>query len=313
MAWIESGTGRQAVAIEATTGWRWIARELQARVVEVRLTDAGQASACRGAEAPRPTGSTLAGWWCCWPARCCPAHGWHRRTFSGCVTRRGCARRDGRSHPLGAAAARGARSRGLAVLARIAVDERGGGGSRRSGCTRRPRPDRHDACRDGAGRDRSPHRLRLHQMAKTTRACGRAADLRDRADPRATILAEIGDANGSAAPARSSAPPAWTRSSASRPTSTAAASSPSRARRTCAGRSSRPLNTRAARPAPTTSSTSATTAMPAPTPPPPHRPQDRQARLPRLARARRHQRLPGQRPQGRPPSRMTTGRGEPCS
>ena len=44
-----SGTGRlDAVAIEATTGWRWVARELQERGIEVRLTDPGQASALQG-------------------------------------------------------------------------------------------------------------------------------------------------------------------------------------------------------------------------------------------------------------------------
>src|SRR4051812_26533049 len=37
-----------AVAIEATTGWRWVARELQARGFEVRLVDPGRASALRG-------------------------------------------------------------------------------------------------------------------------------------------------------------------------------------------------------------------------------------------------------------------------
>jgi transposase len=37
-----------AVALEATTGWRWVARELQARGFEVRLVDPGRASALRG-------------------------------------------------------------------------------------------------------------------------------------------------------------------------------------------------------------------------------------------------------------------------
>jgi transposase len=42
--------GRQleAVAIEATSGWRWVARELQAAGLEVRLADPGQASALQG-------------------------------------------------------------------------------------------------------------------------------------------------------------------------------------------------------------------------------------------------------------------------
>ena len=46
VAWAEKWDGKlDAVAIEATTGWRWVARELQTRGIEVHLTDAGQASA----------------------------------------------------------------------------------------------------------------------------------------------------------------------------------------------------------------------------------------------------------------------------
>ncbi len=37
-----------AVAIEATTGWRWVARELQAQGFEVHLVDPGRASALQG-------------------------------------------------------------------------------------------------------------------------------------------------------------------------------------------------------------------------------------------------------------------------
>jgi transposase len=37
-----------AVAIEATRGWRWVARDLQARGFEVHLVDPGRASALRG-------------------------------------------------------------------------------------------------------------------------------------------------------------------------------------------------------------------------------------------------------------------------
>src|SRR4051812_29688690 len=36
-----------AVAIEATIGWRWVARELQAHGFEVHLVDSGRASALR--------------------------------------------------------------------------------------------------------------------------------------------------------------------------------------------------------------------------------------------------------------------------
>jgi transposase len=49
VAWVEKYDGElDVVAIEATTGWRWVARELQARGIEVQLTDPGQASALQG-------------------------------------------------------------------------------------------------------------------------------------------------------------------------------------------------------------------------------------------------------------------------
>ncbi len=49
VAWLERWDGRlDAVALEATTGWRWVARELQSRGIAVQLTDAGQASALQG-------------------------------------------------------------------------------------------------------------------------------------------------------------------------------------------------------------------------------------------------------------------------
>src|SRR6266498_2837306 len=37
-----------AVAVESTTGWRWVARELELRGFEVRLVDPGRASALQG-------------------------------------------------------------------------------------------------------------------------------------------------------------------------------------------------------------------------------------------------------------------------
>src|SRR4051795_1173446 len=49
VTWIAKWHGQiTVVALEATTGWRWVARELQARGIEVRLTDPGQASALQG-------------------------------------------------------------------------------------------------------------------------------------------------------------------------------------------------------------------------------------------------------------------------
>ncbi|MDQ3609358.1 MAG: IS110 family transposase [Actinomycetota bacterium] len=49
VGWLAKWEGKlEAVALEATTGWRWVARELQARGIAVALTDAGQASALQG-------------------------------------------------------------------------------------------------------------------------------------------------------------------------------------------------------------------------------------------------------------------------
>jgi transposase len=47
--WAMRWRGRvRAVAIEATTGWRWVARELEAAGFDVRLVDPGQAKALQG-------------------------------------------------------------------------------------------------------------------------------------------------------------------------------------------------------------------------------------------------------------------------
>src|SRR4051794_26101112 len=63
VAWIEAcAGGLDVVAIEATTGWRWVARELQGRGIDVRLTDPGQASALQGAR-KRPKTDRLDARW----------------------------------------------------------------------------------------------------------------------------------------------------------------------------------------------------------------------------------------------------------
>lgn len=62
-SWADRWDGKiDAVAIEATTGWRWVARELQARGVAVLLTDAGQASALQG-NRKRPKNDRLDARW----------------------------------------------------------------------------------------------------------------------------------------------------------------------------------------------------------------------------------------------------------
>jgi transposase len=63
IAWVGKWAGRlDAVAIEATTGWRWVARELQARGIDVRLADPGQASSLQGAR-KRPKNDRLDARW----------------------------------------------------------------------------------------------------------------------------------------------------------------------------------------------------------------------------------------------------------
>ncbi len=51
-----------AVAIEATTGWRWVARELVAAGLEVRLVDPGQAKALQGRKKRAKTDRLDARW-----------------------------------------------------------------------------------------------------------------------------------------------------------------------------------------------------------------------------------------------------------
>lgn len=58
-----------AVVIEATTGWRWVARELQAAGFEVRLADPGQAKALRGKKRKAKTDRLDARWLCLLLAR----------------------------------------------------------------------------------------------------------------------------------------------------------------------------------------------------------------------------------------------------
>src|SRR3954462_3291025 len=63
VAWIEaSDGGLDVVAIEATTGWRWFARERQGRGIDGGLTDPGQASALQGAR-KRPKNDRLDARW----------------------------------------------------------------------------------------------------------------------------------------------------------------------------------------------------------------------------------------------------------
>src|SRR3954453_12161141 len=78
-----------AVAIEATTGWRWVARELQARGFEVHLVDPGRASALRGRRRQPKTDRLDARWLALLLARdllSSARPGCHQRRSSGCAT-----------------------------------------------------------------------------------------------------------------------------------------------------------------------------------------------------------------------------------
>src|SRR5262245_55866693 len=61
--WATRWAGKlEAVALEATTGWRWVWRELSARGFEVRLCDPGQAQALRGSKRRPKTDRLDAAW-----------------------------------------------------------------------------------------------------------------------------------------------------------------------------------------------------------------------------------------------------------
>lgn len=157
VAWIEKWDGKlDVVAIEATTGWRWVTRELQARGIEVRLTDPGQASALQGNRKRPKTDRLDARWLVMLLARELLPDAWAppedivpaRQDPTTQIA-------DRRPHPLGAAPARTARPRGLAMFARVVVnDQRSALGRRDLPASQRPRPDQRHARRDGDTRAR---------------------------------------------------------------------------------------------------------------------------------------------------------------
>jgi|1186.fasta_scaffold145524_2 transposase len=62
-AWMERYRGRlEAVALEATSGWRWLARELQGAGFQVRLCDPGQTRALQGNKRRAKTDRLDADW-----------------------------------------------------------------------------------------------------------------------------------------------------------------------------------------------------------------------------------------------------------
>jgi transposase len=318
VAWIERCSGAlDVVAIEATTGWRWVARELRAHGIEVRLTDPGQASALQGNRKRAKTDRLDARWLVLLLARELLPDAWLppediQRLRDQTRLRK---------------ALTDDHTRWAQRLHALLVHE-GWPCSRGSLLTDKGR-------RWVAGIRLHPTaRAQIDTMLAVMATLSHEIDLIDcglgrqaKIDPRLRELQQIygigptsrapswprsATRPGSAARARSSAPPALTPSSGSRPTSAVADTSPSRERPICAGRSSRPPNTRAARPAPTTSSTAATTATPAQTrPPSPSRARSASAPSTSCAPSRPPAPEHGRRARGRrPPNRMTVGRGE---
>jgi len=75
--WAREWQGRLvAVAIEATTGWRWVARELQALGFDVRLADPAQARARAGRRRQAKTDRLDARWLCVLLARSLLPEAW---------------------------------------------------------------------------------------------------------------------------------------------------------------------------------------------------------------------------------------------
>ncbi len=115
-----------AVAIEATSGWRWVWRELSALGFEVELAEPAQTRALRGKKRKAKNDRLDARWLALLlakemlPALVDPARGHPAASRPDPAA----ASAPPRPHRLGTAAARAARARGLALLAQpVALDE----------------------------------------------------------------------------------------------------------------------------------------------------------------------------------------------
>jgi Transposase len=139
--WAMQWQGRlAAVAIEATTGWRWVVRVLEQHGVEVHLVDPGRASALRGRRRQPKTDRLDARWLALLLARellseceaCC-----RRRGSSGCATGHDCGRRSPVIGPAGRSGCmRCSRTRAGPARAGGSSPRRAVAGSRRSSSTR---------------------------------------------------------------------------------------------------------------------------------------------------------------------------------
>src|SRR6266540_6679388 len=260
--WAEPWRGRvAAVAIEATTGWRWVWRELGARGFEVRLAEPVQTRALLGRRRSAKTDRLDARWLARLLAKEMLPESWippaqiqelrdrtrlrkalaeDRRRWGQRLhayllhegwpcSRSNLLRPPGRRWAAALQLSEHARLQVDSLLAVMAALETPTWTPSRASCVASPAPT------SAAGRcSRSTGSARSWPATCSPRSARRAA---------------------SAAPSRSPAWPASTRSSTSPARRAAAATSPRPARRTCAGRWSRPPCTRTAQPPPTSRST----------------------------------------------------------
>jgi transposase len=255
--WAMRWRGRvTAVAIEATTGWRWVARELQAAGFDVRLVDPGQAKALQGRKRRAKTDRLDARWLALLLAKQMLPEAWlppaeiqylRDRTrlrkalvddrtrwaqrLHALLTEEGWPCK--RERLLTRAGRRWASALALPELARVQVELY---------LRLLETLDVEIATLEGE----------LRRFARADRRCQglERSSVSARSSP-ATCSRRSATLAASAAPARSPGWPASTQSSNNPPTAAAAASSPSRARPRCAGRWSKPPSTPRAGRAPT--------------------------------------------------------------
>ena len=105
-AWLARFAGQQAdFALEATTGWWFVAEELERAGFGAHLAEPADTRALRGPKRrARPTGSTPATCASCCAAAPCPSPGCHRRISPTRVPRSGCAGPWSASAPAGTSA-----------------------------------------------------------------------------------------------------------------------------------------------------------------------------------------------------------------
>jgi transposase len=257
-----SSTGRcrwqgklAAVAIEATTGWRWVWRELSARGFAVRLVDPAQAKALRGRIKRAKTDRLDARWLCVLLAKEMLPESWLPPAEIEAL-------RDQTRLRKALAEDRTRRAQRLHVLlthkgwpcqrARLlTVEGRRWAASLSLSPAARAQVDRLLRLIEAVESELRALETELRRLARRSALRGVADDLRRRADPGLSPVAELGEAARFAARGRRSALPGSIRSSMSRARRDAAAGSPSTAHPYCDGRWSKQPSTPSAPTAPT--------------------------------------------------------------